>query len=65
MALNSPMILTFSLSGEGVRQIAKYQPGARIVALTHEEKVNLSFCMVRGVSSHLVQNFENAELLIE
>jgi hypothetical protein len=59
MALNSPMILTFSLSGEGVRQIAKYQPGARIVAL------NLSFCMVRGVSSHLVQNFENAELLIE
>ena len=41
--------------------MAKYKPLAKIVALTHDEKVNLSFCMIRGVCSHFVENFNNSE----
>jgi pyruvate kinase len=65
MALNSPLIISFSASGEGVRLLSKYKPQAKIIAICYDPKVSSHLQMVRGVKCYIVPNFNNSEDIIK
>lgn len=59
--INAAAIISFSNSGETLKTIARYRPGAQIIGITNKERIQRRLNLIWGVRSVLIKSFEVGE----
>ncbi|EOD80361.1 Pyruvate kinase [Grimontia indica] len=59
--LGAPLIVVATEAGKSARSIRKYFPTANIIAVTINEKTAAQLCLSKGVTSVVVDQFENTD----
>lgn len=58
-------IVVTSQGGKTVKSVRKYFPKAQILTLTRDEKTSQQLCLSKGVTTSVVEPFENSDLIFE
>lgn len=63
--LNSQLIVVETQGGKSVQAVRKYFPRAQILALTQFPKTAQHLCLIKGVTTSVVEKFENSDSVYE
>lgn len=59
--LSAPLIVVATEAGKSARSVRKYFPTANIIAVTTNEKTAAQLCLSKGVTTVVVDQFENTD----
>jgi len=63
--LDTQVIVVGTQNGKSVKSVRKYFPKAQILALTRNAKTAQHLCLTKGVSTSVVEPFENSDCIYE
>lgn len=63
--LNAELIVVCTEHGKSVKSVRKYFPRAQILALTRSAKTAQHLCLTKGVTTSVVEPFENSDCVYE
>ncbi|MBU2863121.1 pyruvate kinase PykF [Reinekea forsetii] len=63
--LDSSVIVVATQHGKSVKSVRKYFPKAQILALTRDPKTAQQLCLTKGVTTSVVEPFENSDCIFE
>jgi len=61
--LNTALIVVATQNGKSVKSVRKYFPKAQILALTRDAKTAQQLCLTKGVTTSVVEPFENSDCI--
>lgn len=63
--LDVSLIVVSTQNGKSVKSVRKYFPKAQILAITRNEKTSQHLCLTKGVTTSVVEPFENSDCIYE
>ncbi len=63
--LDTQLIVVGTQNGKSVKSVRKYFPKAQILALTRNAKTAQHLCLTKGVTTSIVEPFENSDCIYE